>query len=216
MKNDQQVIQINKLTNEIEHLKSLLNDINWKDTAFYELYLAQTFYYVKHSTRLLALSASRLDFDNHQKSHLRFIAHLKEESGHEAIVLNDLKNLNRDIRSIPEFFSTKALYQMQYYAVEHHHALSLLGYILFLECLASMVGPGIYQSIKHHYKPQQLSFLKLHAEEDPDHVSKAIELIEHYPKELQEIIWQHFKMSQYFFTQWFADLKNQQKLFQVA
>src|SRR5687768_17384452 len=79
------------------------------DIQIYAQYLAQTYYYVSHSTRLLALSASRFSV-SHEDLHRRFIAHMVEEKGHHLIAAADLKKLGYDIKLISELPTTKVLY----------------------------------------------------------------------------------------------------------
>ena len=74
----------------------------WDSKEAYADWLAQTYYFVCHSTRLLALAASRFQVDE-DAYHLRFLEHLKEEKSHEKLCLTDLKTLGVSIEDISKF-----------------------------------------------------------------------------------------------------------------
>ena len=150
----------------------------WDNKAFYANYMAQTFYYVRHSTRILALSAGRLDYENQQQIHLRFLKHLGEEANHEKLALNDLKFLGYKIEDFKELNSTRFFYEPQYYKIEHQHPMALMGYILFLEVLALNVCPPLSKKLNDIYGKRAATFLFVHGEEDPHHVSEAKKLLE--------------------------------------
>lgn len=162
-----------EIAKTMEHIK----DCDWKNKNFYADYIAQTFHYVKHSTRLLALSASRLNYEEEQAYHLRFISHLKEESNHEKLALNDLKHLGFQIEDMPELSSTRLFYEPQYYKVEHERPLALMGYILYLEALAQKACPSLVEELSSKYGNRCATFFHVHGEEDPEHVAAALKLI---------------------------------------
>ena len=85
-----------------------------EDPQCYGNYLAQTFYYVSHSTRLLAFAAGLMTRE--QEPHFRrFIRHISEESAHEVLAEKDLHDLNltpNDFLQLPE---TRSLWETQYY-----------------------------------------------------------------------------------------------------
>lgn len=178
----------------LEQRKNIL-DYPWDSDDFVANFIAQTFYYVCHSERLLCLSMARLN----EKSHYhRFREHLKEESGHDKLAINDLKRLGKVIEQYPELSSTTAMYECQYYKIEHQHPLALLGYIYFLEDLASKVGIKIHEKIERSLGISS-SFLKVHGEEDVSHVEKAKKLIDSLPQDLQNIIWKNHMQSQHLY-----------------
>lgn len=165
------------LATELEASIHNINQCDWRNKEFYADYAAQTFYYVRHSTRLLALSASRLSYEQEQSFHLRFIKHLGEEANHEKLALNDLKFLGRSIDDFEEHPSTRLFYEPQYYKIEHEKPLALMGYILYLEALAKYVCPILTKTITELYGHQSASFLRVHGEEDPEHVDQAVNMI---------------------------------------
>src|SRR5215470_14775595 len=134
----------------LNELGKVIRNVPWHDKAIYGAFLAQTYYYVNHSTRLLALAASRFQASE-ERIHRRFIRHATEEMSHEILALRDLKNLGLSLESYHEFPSTRAFYQTQYYMIEHVSPWSFWGYILMLEGLAVSEGAWLYDEIKRHH-----------------------------------------------------------------
>jgi thiaminase len=159
----------------------------WRDKAIYGAFLAQTNYYVSHSTRLLALAASRFRFSE-EPLHRRFIKHATEEMSHETLALRDLKSLGFALRQFPEFPSTRAFYQTQYYMIEHVSPWSFWGYILMLEGLAVTKGPWLYNEIKQHHGEKAGSFVKVHAAEDVGHMADAEKAMQSLPEQERPLV----------------------------
>jgi hypothetical protein len=159
----------------------------WEDRVFYAEYLAQTYYYVGHSTRLLACAATRLGVDR-EKLHHRFLKHAAEERSHHLLASRDLSKLGFSLEDFPELPATSALYESQYYRIEHIGPTMLLGYILALEGNAVAYAPGVYQRVRSEHGDSTVSFLRVHAEEDPDHLEKAFASVEALPTGEQERI----------------------------
>ncbi|MGE0527036.1 MAG: iron-containing redox enzyme family protein [Bdellovibrionales bacterium] len=117
-----------------------------------------------------------------------FIKHISEETAHEVLAEKDLHDLGmtpEDFRHLPE---TRALWEPQYYKIQHEHPLALMGYIIALEYFACTHLPSFHAKVSSHYGGKACRFIKLHAEEDPDHTEKALELTSKLSKPLQEII----------------------------
>jgi len=158
-------------------MSKVIHSFPWEDKYAYGMYLAQTYYYVKHSTRLLAVAAGRMA-DHDLAYHRRFLEHAAEEKGHETIALKDLKNLGYTLEDFPELPETRMFWETQYYKVEHVDPLSLMGYILALEAIACQECPWIKSQLDKHYRPNCHTFIKVHGEDDPEHVTKARAQIE--------------------------------------
>ncbi|MBY0554036.1 iron-containing redox enzyme family protein [bacterium] len=171
---------------EIKKISTLMTGLPWEDKNFYATYLTQTYYFVCHSTRLLALASGNTKLTENAL-HRRFSDHIAEEKGHEKIALNDLKKMG--ITNLqPESGVTRNLYETQYYKIERIHPASLFGYILSLEGVASLIIPNFIQRIYSAHGVENSLFLKLHVEEDPGHVEKALDVIAQLPADQQEII----------------------------
>src|SRR5581483_4051800 len=114
----------------------------WHDKIAYGDWLAQTYWYVRHSTRLLATASGRMPLDAvGDAMHLRYAKHIGEEQKHEKLCIHDLSALGLSLEALPQRTSTKMFWEPQYYKVEHEHPSVLMGYILALEALACVKGP---------------------------------------------------------------------------
>lgn len=180
----------------------------WDNKVFYANYMAQTFYYVRHSTRILALSAGRLDYEHQQQIHLRFLKHLGEEANHEKLALNDLKFLGYKIDDFSELNSTRFFYEPQYYKIEHQHPMALMGYILFLEVLAFNVCPPLSRKLHDLYGKKSATFLFVHGEEDPHHVSEAKKLLESLDPVALKFITENLIQSSYAFDMMMKEIRD--------
>jgi Iron-containing redox enzyme len=156
----------------------------FKDKEVYGRWLAQTYYFVCHSTPLLGYALPYLK--NRDLQH-HFEHHLGEEERHDMMAKKDLEKLGYSLSDFPEYSETQAFYQSQYYRINFEGGTSLLGYILFLEGIAVSWGREGHEHIKDLYKGSTL-FLKVHAEEDPHHVTEAIKAIESLSGDQQEAI----------------------------
>ena len=166
--------------------QNLLN-FDIENKAAYANFLAQTYYYVSHSTRLLAFAAGMYK-GGEEKLFRRYISHISEESSHEVLALKDLEDLGYTIEQFPEIAETKQLWEAQYYKVLHTDPTVFMGYILALEAFACNYFPSFLEKIDKTYNGKAMRFVKLHAEEDPEHVKKAIEFIDSLEEERQSNI----------------------------
>jgi thiaminase len=146
----------------------------WHDRFAYADWLAQTYYYVRHSTRLLAAAAARFPHDERGIAlHQRFAEHMGEEKRHELLALHDIRALGLALEQFPERDATRMFYETQYYKIEHQGPLTLFGYILQLE--AGMVHKGnhiLAQTDAAHGRTAS-TFVRVHAQDDVEHVEKA-------------------------------------------
>ena len=82
-----------QFTKEIEAQISSIMDaflrVPWHEKRAYGDYLAQTFYYVSHATRVLALAAARCRLTE-EPMHKQFLKGIQEEKNHEILALRDL------------------------------------------------------------------------------------------------------------------------------
>lgn len=166
---------------------SAVNAMDVSNPRIYGNYLAQTFYYVSHSTRMLAFAAGLMK--RHEEAHFRrFVKHISEETAHEVLAEKDLQDLGMRPSDFHELPETRALWEPQYYKIQHQSPLALMGYIIALEYFAGVHLPEFYRRTKEIYQGKACRFIKLHAEEDPDHIEKALSLTAQLPKEVQDLI----------------------------
>jgi hypothetical protein len=171
----------------VELMGRAVDAMDVKDPKVYGNYLAQTYYYVSHSTRMLAFAGGLMK--RQEEPHFRrFIKHISEEVAHDLLAEKDLHDLGMkpvDFQHLPE---TRAFWEPQYYKMQFEHPLALMGYIIALESFATVHLPRFYQKAKETYHGKACRFIQLHAEEDPDHIDKAIQLTSTLSPELQELV----------------------------
>ncbi len=172
----------------------ILKGYPWDKREAYADYLVQTFYYVKHSTRLLNLAASRIPHEN-ARIYNRFNKHVAEENNHDFDVKKDIKNLGFDFERFCELPQTRMFWETQYYKIEHLNPLVLMGYILALEAAAVDICPFIQNRVEPLYGRESSRFIRVHAEDDPDHLDKAIEVIESLEGETKKLVYQNLEQS---------------------
>jgi len=126
---------------------------------------------------MLAAAAGWSSPVNDKAYYRRSLTHITEEQGHELIALNDLKVLGYVANDFPQMGITRALWEPQFYKILKDPA-SLLGYILGLEILAVRTFKEFHGELAKHYSADAIKFVKVHADDDPDHVEAALEQIE--------------------------------------
>lgn len=184
----------NELNPILEKACQQLMDSPWEDKNFYMAWVAQTNYYSRHTTRLLAMAGALTPMEN-QEMHNRFLKHAAEEKGHEKLTLLDLKYFNETLESFSEFPCTQSFYQTQYYWIEHQDPMAFFGFILYLECAAAKIGGPITKRVEGLYGPKACHFLRVHAEEDIDHAAEAIAKVEKFPPKIQSMVIENLKQS---------------------
>jgi hypothetical protein len=162
----------------VNQLKEGVARFPWEDAKAYGDWLAQSYYYISHSTRLLAAAAARFPYDERGNAlHHRFAAHMAEEKKHELLCIHDLKVLGTTVDNYPEHHTTRAFYEAQYFKIEHLGPIVLFGYILPLESISPAAGSTWMPRVTSAHGAKSAAFLKLHAEEDVEHIDKAIEAL---------------------------------------
>jgi thiaminase len=177
-------------------LNRSLEEFPWQLQPAYGDWLAQTYYYVSHSTRLLAAAAGRFPCDERGNAfHHRFAAHISEEKKHELLALHDLKVLGLGIRDFPERHTTRMFYEPQYFKIEHRDPLALFGYILPLEAIAATSGKLISDAVTTAFGAKCDAFLRVHGEDDVEHLEKALRILTTVPENERVLIAQNLEQS---------------------
>jgi|GEM_PF-3169724 len=169
----------------------VIRDFPFADANAYAQFLAQTRHYVVHTTRLLGATACRVGVER-EPLHVRLMQHAAEEKSHHRLAEHDLKKLGRSIDEFPELPITKALYQSQYFRVEHVLATSIFGYIIALEGLAVTYGDWIHEQVCAAHGEPAATFVRLHAHEDVDHMAKTLDAVSQLPQEEQVAIEENY------------------------
>lgn len=162
---------------ETAKTKDIILGYPWEDPRAYAMWLAQTYYMVSHSTRLVALAGAYVPVGN-ESLHGRFVDHSKEERGHQKVCISDMKALGYELADFPTTMQAQAMYQIQYYWIQFRGAASFFGYTLALECLAEEFGPELASKVLKAHGPRASMFLKLHSEDDQEHTESAFREIE--------------------------------------
>jgi thiaminase len=176
----------NRYTAAMEPLIRAMELAPWEDQSFYANWLAQTYHFVVNSTRLIAFCGS---FFKDDKLHQRFVDHAKEERNHEFLLTNDLKHLGGyKIETLPEMPITAGFYQSQLYLIMMKSPAAFFGYIFCLEGLAVDCGGKLYERTKAAHGQKAANFLKVHSDEDVDHLESAFKMLESLSKEEVDLV----------------------------
>jgi len=168
----------------------------WEDGRAYANWLAQTYYYVSHSTRLLAAAAARMPFTPFgNQLHHRCAKHMAEERKHELLAVHDLQVLGHHLNDFPELPATRMFYEPQYTKIDRGAPIALFGYILVLEAMSAAHGPMHVNRVVAAHGARAASFLKLHANEDQDHVAKALESLAELDAETARLVEENIEQS---------------------
>jgi len=175
----------------LEEAKKTFEKTNWEQKEIYSNWLAQSYYYVCHSTRLLAATASRFGVDRDQY-HTQLTQHIHEERFHERIAIADLKKLGKTVSEYPELTSTKSLYRSAYYLVERVHPVCFYGYVFYLELLPQLGGKNVIEIAQRCFGNNTTKFIEVHVNEDPKHVETYFDLLETMPNEEKKLVLEGF------------------------
>jgi thiaminase len=173
------------------HLLDPVREFPFSDRAAYAEFLAQTYHYVTHTTRLLGLVASRIGPDR-EKLHFGFMKHAAEERSHHLLAEHDLEKLDDRLANHPPLAVTSALQECQYYRVLYQEPTSIFGHIVALEGVASLHGPWVYETVRNAHGEAASTFVKLHAEDDPSHMRHTFEAISRLTEREKELIRANF------------------------
>lgn len=166
----------------------------WDNKEAYALYLSQTYYYLIHSTRLLGSGAARFSAEE-EGLHRRYLDHAREEKSHHLLALKDLENLGYKIEDFREMPWTKAVYEAQYYKIEHLDPTALFGYIFALEGVSARKADEVCKRVESLYGKTATNFLRVHGSEDPDHLDKAFQWVSELDSRRMAIIRDNFEQS---------------------
>lgn len=179
--------------NVIDKFDHRMKSYPWSNKGFYGNWLAQSHYFVSHSTRLLTMAAGFSPIDK-EAMHRRFIEHCAEEDRHEVLAEQDLKRLGYDLSDFPEFPETTVFYQNQYFVIQNHGSSAFMGWVLFLEGMSSKTLPHI-MNLVNVYSSKCTNFMRVHAEEDENHIKSALDMAASLPLEKHHNIIRNIEIS---------------------
>ncbi len=176
-----------------QRLSEQFDKMPWHKIGFYQNWLMQSYFYTSHSTRMLALAAGWTETDE-TSYYRRSLSHIREEQGHDMMALKDAANLGCETTKVLELGSTRALWEPQFYKIQRN-PLSLLGYILCLEMLAVKHFPELLKRLRENFPESRHDFVRVHAEDDPEHVEEALKQIDACTQEERLIILKNFEQT---------------------
>ena len=160
----------------------------WTDSNAYTAWLAQTYYYARHTTRIISFAGSLFPFGD-QETHNRFLEHASEEKNHDRLLMSDLRHFGHKPEDFKELTATANLYQTQYYWAMIESPMALFGYFLSLEGLAVTCCKTAVDKLEK-VKPgcKYATFLRVHAHDDVEHIKVAMDFAKAAePKDLDMI-----------------------------
>ena len=196
-----------KFEEEFSKFDPIFMGIPWQDKGVYGAFLTQVFHFVKHSSRIMATVASHLSQEQ-EEIHTQLMKHANEEKGHQFLAKQDLKVLGYNLEDFPEFHSTKMFYETQYYKACYQNPIGFYGYALALEGTAVKRLHEIYKKCKAVYGEKACNFLRVHAEEDDEHVKNFLRLVEKLPNSDVSAIESNLKQSLYAMTMMFREIAS--------
>lgn len=198
-----------ELERAVAAMKGAVDAFPWADADVYARWLEQTYFYVRHSTRLLAAASARFQQDPRgDVLHYRFAAHIREERKHEQLALTDLKRLGHPTEGLIELPATKMFYEPQYYKVNYLGPITLFGYILPLEAVGPECGQQIIDTVTAAHTKRCASFVQVHANEDPDHLEKAFAILEQTSELDRALIVSNIEQTAYGYVQMLDAIKR--------
>lgn len=184
----------NVVASELEKSKDVVLNFPWHDPQAYGMWLTQTYHIVTYSTRLLTLASACAPLE-HKAFHDRLLEHAREEANHEKIAIVDLKKLGKTIDDFPALYQSLAMFQIQFFWIEHRHAVSIYGYTLALETLAEAYGEKVVEKIEGAFGKNSAKFLTVHSTEDVDHLKMTYEEIELLSPAERKLIAENLRLS---------------------
>jgi hypothetical protein len=181
---------------------------DWRNRDAYAEYLAQTYRYICHSTKLLAYAAD-VAKGGELKECLKH--HVAEETGHEHWVAGDLKRLGYNIKDFPENPQTKDLYDSIYQGIKQEGPAAIVGYALALEGMSARVCPKLAPELTKMYGAKCSTFIKNHAEIDPGHAAESFNILKYFSENEKSAILKYMEMSTKAYLRFLAEISTIKK-----
>jgi hypothetical protein len=195
---------------EMQKTKNVFLEFPWKEPALYASWLAQTYNFVCHSTRIVTLAGALFPYSRNE-FHLSALHHANQEKNHEKLLLMDIQQLGFHLKDIPVCHNSFLMFQNQYYWIQNVNPISVYGYYLFLEGVAAEFGPKVYEILKQNYPEKTLSFIRVHAEEDPDHIHEHLDKLIHLSAEDHQMIIQNLQQSTTIYLNMLREIQQNRK-----
>lgn len=148
----------------------------------YRNLLLELYQIVWHFNPVCGAAASRVP-DIHRQVRYFLYGHMKEESGHEQWVSNDLEAIGvpaATVKGHRPSASTLALIGYNYWSADRRHPCSVLGMMYALEVIASVYGGAFATSVRESLllvDDRGVSFIGSHATMDAEHLVHLREIL---------------------------------------
>lgn len=181
----------NDVKNKFEEIQNRMGPVAesfpWENKEAYVSWMAQTLEYATYATRILALTGGHFPLSQTALA-ARFFQHATEEKGHDKLLFNDAKALGVELAKVPTLPEAEAFHKSLYFWIYQGRPAVIMGWILLLEGFAIRRGAEIYSRAEKAYGKKPTSYLKVHTDEDPDHVEKAFGVLSHFSEqELKDV-----------------------------
>lgn len=201
------------LDKEVPKLAKTFLEFPWENEECYSHYLAQSFFYVTHSVKLLKYAAEKTQ-NQDLKSCL--LHHIEEEVGHELLAKNDLQRLGYNLNDFSEDPLTERIYQRIYEGIDRHGPAPIVGYAMALEGISALSCPGIARKLEARYGKQKSTFISLHAMVDQEHAKEGIEILKHFSDDELKVIEHYMRDSISIYTEFLNHLSARSRTYQVS
>lgn len=175
------------IVTSIQKMQSELESLDWQDPACYALWLSQTYFYVRHATRVLSKAAWRCGFED-EDLHKKMLNGINEEKNHEVMCTSDLEHVGYGLEDFSELTTTSAYYQTLYSMIDTHGPFALLGYFVSLEGLGAIGFHNVFANLARKYGKEGVQFVEVHAHLDEGHFAQGLEHILSLPKEKRDLV----------------------------
>lgn len=176
---------------EMKKTKAKIESFPWHDKFHYAQFMRQVYCWSSQASDMLALAGARVKSNTLKK---RFFDHVNEEFAHEVSAEKDVESCGYSINELPAFSETKGFCGYQYQLIEHGIPEAFFGYIFMLEG-AAVECAGYIANEAAKINPAAVKFMKIHSEEDPDHLENAFKSLKNLDGEKIQAAAENLKFS---------------------
>lgn len=148
----------------------------WENPRAYAHWLAQTYFYTQHASRVSAHATVRTPIAR-TELHDHLVRTINEEKDHPPMVLDDLRDLGFSIEEFREHPLTSAFYQTLHYQIDTVGPFALIGYFFVIEGAAAQTGKEMLKKVRESHGGKGLSFLEEHVIADAVHYPAAQDFV---------------------------------------
>ena len=163
---------LDRIAQDVERIYQVVKDYPWASRPAYAQWMAQTYFYTRHASRVSAHAALRTPMEREELHH-HLVGTLVNEKDHPPMLLRDLDELGYRIDDFSEHPLTSCIYQTLHYQIDTVGPFALIGYFFVIEGIAAQHGQEILDRVQLAYAGQGQSFLAEHVRADAEHYPQA-------------------------------------------